>query len=737
MNPVTGATTKPNRVLLAVSDAASNGVISSGTVWRFFFFPGDLTNFTDYDTLGIDVNALYIGANMFTPTGSFLGTNAYVVRKSSILGAGPIVVTPFADLTLGGPGPWTPQGVDNLYDAAATEGYFIGVDNAMFGKLMLRRVSDPGGIPTISGNISITVSSTTFPLTVPHLGNTGGTNGKLDALDDRLFAAQMRGGNIWTAHNIKVNSAGATLPSPDRDGTRWYELQNIASPGTPSVRQFGTVFDNAATNPLFYWIPSIAVSGQGHAALGFSVAGAAARIDAATVGRLSGDTLGTIQTPVLYTATTTAYNPPGDPGGASGRRWGDYSYTSLDPNDDMTLWTIQEFCNATNSYGVRVAKLIAPPPATPDCTMPSLVNTPTQNVTITGTSTGGSGFFDPGTGFPNRLQASVSGGVTVNSVTYNTPTSVTLNITVTTNGLKNVNFTNPDGQSVVGSNCINVNIPVAARVFLSGTGSDSGDCLNAATPCRSLQGAIDQAPAGAEVVVVSSGGYGAATITKSITVSAPTGVIAFVGRTITVNIASSDTVTLRGLSMNGAVFGDANGIDFTAGGTLNIENSVIASFANNGISDVAPGSNLWVHNCDVKKNTTGLIVSGASAVIENSRAVENSSIGMWAHNSSTVAIRNSVAEGNGTAFYANSDAGGSTELIVDSCMSTNNGYGLSSSQSGAGSVATLRAGKSIVMNNANANLATSGGSGLISQGGNRIGGATGGTTGFTGTVSQQ
>src|SRR5438132_11695423 len=96
----------------------------------------------------------------------------------------------------------------------------------------------------------------------------------------------------------------------------------------------------------------------------------------------------------------------------------------------------------------------------------------------------------------------------------------------------------------------------AARVFLSGTGSDAGDCSNAATPCRSLQGAINQAAAGAEVVVVSSGGYGGATITKSITVNAPTGVIAFVGRTITVAIPSTDKVTLGGLSMNGAVFGD-------------------------------------------------------------------------------------------------------------------------------------------------------------------------------------
>ena len=276
----------------------------------------------------------------------------------------------------------------------------------------------------------------------------------------------------------------------------------------------------------------------------------------------------------------------------------------------------------------------------------------------------------------------------------------------------------------------------AARVFLSGTGSDAGDCSSAATPCRSLQGAINQASAGAEVVVVSSGGYGGATITKSITVNAPTGVIAFVGRTITVTIASTDTVTLRGLSMNGAVFGDPDGIVFSAGGTLNIENTVISSFATSGVSDIASGSQMWVHNCDVKKNTYGIYVLGGFAVIENSRAVENSQVGVYSDSSSTVAIRNSVAEGNTTGFFVSALAGSSTEMVVDSCMSTNNGNGLRSSQTGTGSVATLRAGQNIVMNNTNANL-SAGGGGLISQGGNRIGGATGGTTGFTGTVAEQ
>ena len=31
----------------------------------------------------------------------------------------------------------------------------------------------------------------------------------------------------------------------------------------------------------------------------------------------------------------------------------------------MTLWSIQEFCDYPNNFGMEVAKLVAPPPATP------------------------------------------------------------------------------------------------------------------------------------------------------------------------------------------------------------------------------------------------------------------------------------------------------------------------------------------------------------------------------------
>ena len=446
---------KPNRVLIAVSDAASNGVISGSTSWSFYYVQQDMIGqpsstgeFLDYDSLGVDNNALYIGGNMFGATsGNFTGTSAFVVRKSSILNGGPIVVTAFRGLITGGDGPDSPRGVDN-YDPAATEGYIIGPSDSTFGRLVMRRISDPGGTPTISGNIAITVDATALPINV----NASGTNGQLDALDDRLFAAHIRNGRLWTAHNIAVDATGVASPSKDRDAVRWYELSVPVGSGTPTVVESGTIYDSAqfASSARWFWIPSVVVSGQGHAAFGFSSAGPAFRINAATTGRLATDALGTVNAPTLFTASSTSYNPSD----GSPHRWGDYSFSSVDPDDDMTMWTIQEFCDTTDSYALAVAKLLAPRPATPASANSSVaLGQSSVTVTITGRSASGSGFFDPGTGFAKRIGASVTGGVTVNSVTYVDPTHVTLDLNTTGagNGNQNVTITNPDGQSATGN----------------------------------------------------------------------------------------------------------------------------------------------------------------------------------------------------------------------------------------------------------------------------------------------
>lgn len=486
LNGTTGATTKSNRVLVAVSDAASSNAITASTVWTFYFFQQDTVGgipstaqFLDYPSLGVDANALYIGGDMFSLAGSFQNTSAFVVRKSSILSGGPIVTTAFRNL-LGTDGMLEPRGVDN-YNPAATEGYFIGVSAAAFGRLNMRRVSDPGGTPTISADIPITTpGTTTSAVNVDHLGNTGGTNGRLDGLDDRLYAAHIRNGRLWTAHSFTTLNTGvaSTNATNRRMAVRWYELIVPPGSGTPTFNQTGTIFDAANVTQAAarqYWLPSVMVSGQGHAAIGYSTAGTPFRADAATNGRLASDTLGTTGAVNIYTTSSTAYNPPGDPGPP--RRWGDYSFTSLDPLDDMTMWTIQEYCNGTNTYGTRVAKLAAPPPATPTAAVPPAVaaGSASTNVVVTGTSVAGSGYYDPGANLAapalpfNHINATVTGGVTVNSVTYNSPTQVTLNISTVgaTVGSKDVTIINPDGQNATGTGVITVT-PAPAPPATSG-----------------------------------------------------------------------------------------------------------------------------------------------------------------------------------------------------------------------------------------------------------------------------
>ena len=203
-----------NRIMIAVS---SGPTITSSTNFTFYQFEHDLVGttpntdtggFADYDTFGVDGNALYIGANIFGKSGSFIGTTGYVINKAKLL-AGTLTVTPFRQLcTASGAGPFTPQGVDND-DATATSGYFIGVDNAKTGLLDVRRISSPGGTPTISGNLQITVPATAQPATIQSLGSV-----KLDADDDRLFQATMHINTttglstLWCSHHIKVTAAG-------------------------------------------------------------------------------------------------------------------------------------------------------------------------------------------------------------------------------------------------------------------------------------------------------------------------------------------------------------------------------------------------------------------------------------------------------------------------------------------------------------------------------------------------
>ena len=280
-----------------------------------------------------------------------------------------------------------------------------------------------------------------------------------------------------------------------------------------------------------------------------------------------------------------------------------------------------------------------------------------------------------------------------------------------------------------------------ARVFLAGTGNDAGDCTNQSTPCRSLQGAVTACPVNGEIIILDNGGYGGASITKSLTVNASAGVVAFIARSIFVNIASTDKVVLRGLSMNGIVFGDTDGILFQGSGTLVLENSIMAGFYD-GIYQTAAGSNLIVNNCEFRNNTTAGVwnASGSNTnsntAIENSRFEYNGNSAVRADSgTASVSIRNSVFANNSEGVIAFSLSQTQPVLIVvDTCTIAHNTRGIEAAANAAAS-ATVRVTNSTIYHNVYGMFLVNSGT-IESYGNNRVLANTNSST-FSGTVLLQ
>jgi len=458
-----------NHILLAVS----SGPDLSTATWSEYALPAtggspaeDQNCFADYDTPGIDQNAIYIGANMFGNNGAapcaltnYEHSNLYVLQKAPTLTGSPATLTTFYNVVTGTAGIETIQGVDS-FDSLST-GYAVAVDETENPRAHLDvwTISNPGTLtPTLSVSTTVPISAERGALGGVLTANnavSGDPTRPMDDIDDRLFAAVIRDGQLWTAHNVAVNSSGnSNTGSPTRDGVRWYD---VAVPGL-TLTQSGTVYDGAS-NFLQYWMGTVMVSGQGHVAMGLNRANISTTVEAGAVGRLAGDALGTMLGFTRFqTSTADAYDDSGFVSNPA-NRWGDYTYTSLDPCDDMTMWTTQEYVAGSADggvdWGVAAGKLQAPPPATLTGAGPTIISRGQSNVSlfITGTAASGSGFYDT----PNtltdpcrqRLTAAVSGNVTVTSVSYTDPLHVQLNISTVgaSLGPQTVTITNPDGQA--------------------------------------------------------------------------------------------------------------------------------------------------------------------------------------------------------------------------------------------------------------------------------------------------
>jgi hypothetical protein len=153
------------------------------------------------------------------------------------------------------------------------------------------------------------------------------------------------------------------------------------------------------------------------------------------------------------------------------------------------------------------------------------------------------------------------------------------------------------------------------RTFVSRAGVDTNPC-SVTLPCRAFTAAIAQTAPGGEVIVLDSAGYGAVTITQSVSIVAPRGIYAGVSVTagdgITINAGATDVVKLRGLTITG--LGGANGIVANTVGLLDVANVEVSGFTAPGLNFAAPGGQLVVADSAFTNNAgDGVHVQSAAA----------------------------------------------------------------------------------------------------------------------------
>ncbi|NOZ83227.1 MAG: JDVT-CTERM domain-containing protein, partial [Epsilonproteobacteria bacterium] len=124
----------------------------------------------------------------------------------------------------------------------------------------------------------------------------------------------------------------------DRTAIFWYQvdpaLLNLT--GRPIVQS--GVIDPGAGGHLFF--PSIAVNKDNDAVIGFSRSDADRYAEAAFASRSANNTAGAISQITVLKPGEASYSKGFGNGDI---RWGDYSSTVVDPEDNTTFWTIQEY----------------------------------------------------------------------------------------------------------------------------------------------------------------------------------------------------------------------------------------------------------------------------------------------------------------------------------------------------------------------------------------------------------
>jgi hypothetical protein len=336
--------------------------------WSAVHYTGAAGMLTQYTTLGVDANGVYVGAAdlhpgdpIFNLPPTAAGSSLTAIPKADMLAATPTAAnrTTFEQLdpnvTMG----WAPQVVTN-FDPNPTHASVVATDYTVFHTIDVTPITWSGGVPTLGTTVQV---ATSLNSSLPGLSRQPNGSRIIDGgADDRYMGAVYQVGDlIYAAHTLSVNSSGTSVTS-----------------GTGTHNAIHVVVVRASTNALVaekiyfnstfdYSFASIAANANGDIVMGLNRSGSG------TSGQLGGYVvhghLDLTNSNVLQRITfdqelavapgqANGYNVGDNP-----EPWGPYSATVVDPTNPNVFWTTQEYATANDTWLSRVVSVGTVPKA--------------------------------------------------------------------------------------------------------------------------------------------------------------------------------------------------------------------------------------------------------------------------------------------------------------------------------------------------------------------------------------
>jgi hypothetical protein len=204
---------------------------------------------------------------------------------------------------------------------AASETYLV--SEGASAQLLLTQIDNTSGTPVVHPPVSVPIAPYSSPFPFPGAPQLGlGNDNAIHTSDTRVLNVVYRNGSVWATHHV-VGPSGKVEVA-------WYRID----PGTGAVESQGRIGD-----PIrWYYYPSIAVNKDNVAAIGFS--GSSTTEYVGGYYTIVHPSSGTAEPVALLKAGEAPYYKTFSGGD---NRWGDFSATVVDPTDDTSFWTLQEY----------------------------------------------------------------------------------------------------------------------------------------------------------------------------------------------------------------------------------------------------------------------------------------------------------------------------------------------------------------------------------------------------------